>query len=118
MWLLLAPCRVNTSLVAHATVAATLVSRCLQMLVGQFVADQCLSQVFIERLYDKIGVHVNMYDRRGKVIVYVTTSRYRRLTNSVEPGEQAPPQVEHVEPINLRERPRPLKRTFAMIGMY
>jgi hypothetical protein len=42
--------------------------------VVEVIVNQYLSQVFMEHLYDKIGVPINLYDRRGWYLIYAKTA--------------------------------------------
>jgi len=81
--------------------------------------------VVIERLYDREGTPIRNYPRRGKFLVTPTvrTSINTSAVALVEYGERVPPQVIHPSENVLVPRasglqPRPLKRTYALLGKF
>ena len=66
--------------------------------------------MYLEQLYTKIGVPIKCYPRRGKLLTRGHPRAQQANTFSAF-GERVPPRVTH-----FPKNPRPLKRSFAMLG--
>jgi hypothetical protein len=82
------------------------------------------TSVVLDYLYDKIGVPIKNYPRRGKSLISGLLRQLEHLCLIVELGEQIPPPVAHPSEDILAPRrralgtSRPLKRSYAMLGRF
>jgi hypothetical protein len=103
----------NTLPPVRRTCAVIMVS--LQPCIRSDYFSSCLHQVPFETFYNKPGP-VQCYERRGKC---VCNRNSLKLTISTAFGEIVPPRVIHASQTRLTvpvDNPRPLKRSYAMLG--
>jgi hypothetical protein len=85
--------------------------RWVTMTFCERIAANTSTKVYLEQLFNKIGVPIERYPRRGMLLTQ-DRPRAQQANPFAAFGERVPPRVTH-----FPKNPRALKRSFAMLGM-